>query len=206
MTKPKELDTRHSVALWLAQLAADVANYCDHAEHNEPVERAWVTNAASELRMTALKLAELDQINLIEAYAARLRTIEQRNVLHSPSSFDGAHAVKMARTWRELQVAQIEHDKAYHPDVIGLHKQEQLRHYALHLSKIAGAFARRAISDRVHVEIVDRRLPDLLIFALKLSTVMGERLSEDDVRANRSTPGQTQEIKQKTLASTDHPD
>jgi hypothetical protein len=180
MEETRTIDTRQAAALWLAELAADVANYCDHSEHNEATSREWVTNAARELRLAAFKLAEFDHVNIMDAYAARLNQIETRNVLTSLREFDGASAVRNARTWRDLQLVQIQHDRIYHPDVIGLHKMEQLRHYALHLSKLAGAFARRAMSERIHSEIVDRRLPDVLLFGLKLSTVMSEKLPEDE--------------------------
>jgi len=175
------MDRHQAAALWLAQIAADVANYCDHAEHNESVERAWITNAARDLRALAIDVASLESVDLRRAYSARLGKLEQRNVLRSEFSFDGAAAVLDARTWRDLQLAQVEHDKVYHPDVIGLHKSEQLRHYALHLAKLAGAFARRAINGESTDEIRDRRLPDILLFGLKLSTVMGEALPDEPV-------------------------
>lgn len=189
MGETKSLDTRHAAALWIAQLAADVANYCDHAEHNEATSQDSIVKAGSELRLAALKLADLDGVNLLEAYAGRLKMIESRNVLHSSDDFDGARAVQAARTWRDLQLVQIEHDRRYHPDVIGLHKLEQLRHYALHLTKLAGAFARRAMDKRVNVEITDRRLPDLLLFGLKLSTVMGEKLLDEGLPESALSQG-----------------
>ena len=39
-------DTYHDDLRDLAIAAAHVANYCDHADHNEPVDAAWVLGAA----------------------------------------------------------------------------------------------------------------------------------------------------------------
>src|SRR6266511_3508815 len=128
------------LALALAPSAAAVANYCDHVEHNESADTRWVTEAADDLQRHALRLAHEADIDLIEAYAERLRAIERRNPLSRLESFDGRSAALAAATWRDLQLVQIEHDCQYHPDVTGLAKIEQLRHYALHLMKIVGAF------------------------------------------------------------------
>jgi len=164
-----------SFALSMAPQAAAVANYCDHVEHNETVSARWVTNAAEELARLALGLADEIGVDLIDLYAERLGMIEARNVLKQPEAFDGHAAVLVATTWRDLQVAQFEHDRYYHPDVIGLNKSAQLNHYALHLAKIVGAFALA----RDAQELTTRRLPDALLFAIKLQTVMGQRLSDD---------------------------
>ena len=51
----------------------------------------------------------------------------------------------------------------------------ELRHYAFHLAKIVGAFADAANPD----ELINRRLPDVLLFAIKLRTAMGKRLSDE---------------------------
>lgn len=166
-------------ALELAQAAAAVANYCDHVEHNEHAERDWVTRAASTLRNLARAIAAHEGEDLRGRYAARLRQIEERNPLWSYGDLDGAALVANASTWRGLQLAQVEHDRRYHPDVVGLTKMDQLRHYALHLAKLAGAVAEIAAGGGDREDLFKRRLPDLLLFGLKLSTVTGERLSED---------------------------
>lgn len=167
-----------SYALILARLAADVANYCDHVEHNEEASRGWVLNAASELRQLSLKVADSLDVDLFASYGTRLLAIETRNVLNSAESFDGRIAAQQSHTWRDLQLVQIQHDRFFHPDVLGLHKLDQLRHYSLHLSKLTGAFAAWAMNEALDQEILDRRLPDMLLFGIKLSTVMGEKLPE----------------------------
>lgn len=162
-------------ALALAPAAAAVANYCDHVEHNEDAERAWVLDAGVTLRERAVGLADELGVAIFEVYAERLGMIEARNVLARPGGFDGHAAALAARTWRDLQLVQIDHDRAYHLDVIGLAKAEQLRHYALHIAKVVGAFAQPAKRD----ELVQRRLPDTLLFGLKLPTVMNTRLGDE---------------------------
>jgi hypothetical protein len=168
-------------ALAAAPKAAAVANYCDHVEHNESAETSWVTEAAAGLSRLAFELAHTAGVDLLELYAERLGAIEARNVLAHPGGFDGHAAALAASSWRDLQLVQIEHDRSYHADVIGLAKVEQLRHYALHLAKIVGAFAEAADHD----ELINRRLPDVLLFAMKLQTVMGKRLSDEPLPQHR---------------------
>jgi hypothetical protein len=163
-------------ALKLAQAAAAVANYCDHTEHNEVVERSWVTGAAATLRKASCAIAVHEGEDLRSCYAARLRQIEERNPLWNPRDLDGAALVEQASTWRELQLAQAEHDRRYHPDVMGLSKMDQLRHYALHVAKLAGAVAEIAAGHGGRPDLCTRRIPDMLLFGIKLSTVMGEQL------------------------------
>lgn len=174
-----EHDHYVSWALELAQAAAAVANYCDHTEHNEAVERSWVTGAATVLRETSFAIAVHEGEDLRSCYAARLRQIEERNPLWNPRGVDGAALVGQASTWRDLQLAQAEHDRRYHPDVMGLSKMDQLRHYALHVAKLAGAVAEIATGHGERSDLCIRRLPDLLLFGLKLSTVMGEQLGDE---------------------------
>jgi hypothetical protein len=177
-------------ALELAQAAAAVSNYCDHSEHNEALERSWVTDAARTLRVTSCAIALYQGEDLRSCYAARLDHIEKRNPLWSSQDLDGAALVKAASTWRDLQLAQAEHDRRYHPDVMGLSKMDQLRHYALHVAKLAGAVAEVATGRGQRPDFCARRLPDLLLFGLKLSTVMGEQLDENAL----PTEGQPHEL------------
>ncbi|HEY1588066.1 MAG TPA: hypothetical protein VGH63_20340 [Polyangia bacterium] len=162
-------------ALAAAPAAAAVGNYCDHAEHNEPVDAVWVRDAGDGLRELAMSFARAHGLDVLELYARRLGAIESANVLKRDGGFDGAAAARAAETWRELQLVQAEHDRAYHPDVVGLSRAEQLRHYAFHLAKIVGAFAVAADEQ----ELLERRLPDTLLFAIKLRTVMAKRLPDE---------------------------
>ena len=178
-------DDNRAFALSAAPFAAAVANYCDHVEHNEPADTAWVVGAGERLGVLALEFAEASGRDLVQLYAARLASIEARNVLAEPGSFDGSKAALAASTWRELQLVQVAHDRAYHPDVVGLSRSEQLRHYAFHLAKIVGAFAEARDED----EVINRRLPDALLFAIKLRTVMGSRLPDDPLPRGETRAG-----------------
>ena len=169
----------HDSALRLAVVSAAVANYCDHVEHNEPADIEIVRRAGEELRMTAVELSWSAGVDAIELYAARLAAIESRNVLSHEGSYDGAAATRDVGSWRALQVVQVGHDRAYHPDVAGLAKWDQLHHYALHLAKLAGATAAVARGDAHRDDWLARRVPDMLLFGLKLATVSGQKLADE---------------------------
>lgn len=168
-------------ALRLAVASAGVANYLDHIEHNERAELEAVGRAGEELRMSAVELSWTAGADPAELYADRLAAIESRNVLCHGASFDGPAAARRAETWRALQLVQVEHDRVYHPDVIGLAKWHQLNHYALHLGKLVGATAAAAKGDAPIADWVARRVPDMLLFGLKLATVSGEQLPDTPV-------------------------
>jgi hypothetical protein len=61
--------------LALSRCAASIANYCDHVEHNEYVDVAWVLDPAEELRSVACAVATAEGLDLQALYAARLRAI-----------------------------------------------------------------------------------------------------------------------------------
>jgi len=75
-----------------------------------------------------------------------------------------------------LQRLQWEHDRNYHPDVLGLSRYDQLRHHAFHLAKLAGAAADAASGEPS--DLLRRRLPDLLLFGLKLATLTIDQLPD----------------------------
>ena len=56
-------------------------------------------------------------------------------------------------------------------------RYEQLRHYAFHLAKLAGAAAQAADGDES--DFLARRLPDLLLFGVKLATLTNEPLPDE---------------------------
>src|SRR5579872_4382134 len=93
--------------------AAQVANFCDHADHNEPSEASWVTGAGATLRRVAERIAVRSGTDLLGAYADRLQAVEARS---THDGFDGRGAALSATTWRDLQRVQEEHDRVYHPD------------------------------------------------------------------------------------------
>ncbi len=172
----------------LAKATGQVANYCDHADHNEALDASWVLGAAEAVRNVAQRIAAGEGIDLVEAYADRLDEIEARNVQGPFDSFDGPAEARHALSWRELQRVQAEHDRLYHPDVVGLHKSDQLQHYTLHLAKLVGALAEQPSSGDRHVDFVTHRLPDMLLFGIKLSTVMGQKLPDTRIVPVQSAP------------------
>jgi hypothetical protein len=172
----------------VAQATAQVANYCDHADHNEPVDTAWVLGAAETLRSVAQRIALRESVDIVDAYAGRLAEIEARNVQGPFEAFDGPAEARSARTWRDLQRVQTEHDRLYHPDVVGLHKSDQLQHYVLHLAKLVGALAGQPSAGDPQNDFLARRLPDMLLFGIKLSTVMGQKLPEMQIAGVQSAP------------------
>lgn len=167
-----------NAALRLGVAAADVANYLDHSEHVETCTPGVVRQAGEELRVVGIELSWAADADAFDLYASRLSMIESRNVLSHETSFDGSMQARRAETWRDLQLVQIEHDRFYHPDVIGLAKWQQLNHYLLHMVKLIGATAAVAREDGPSDEWLQRRVPDILLFGIKLATVSGERLPD----------------------------
>jgi hypothetical protein len=163
-------------ALDLASTAAAVSNYCDHVDHNESASTDWISNAGHKMRGLACEIASHENLDLLTLYAARLGEIEARNPLSHPGSFNGNSQAAEATTWRALQLVQAEHDRHYHPDVIGLSKFNQLVHYAFHTAKLSGALADVARGNADTRDFCNRRLPDLLLFGIKLATVTGKEL------------------------------
>jgi hypothetical protein len=165
-------------ALRLAGASASVGAYCDRAEHLEPTDPKAIRAAGAELRTLAFELAAERQIDLVQAYRRRLDSVEQRHPLY-PAGFAAVDEIPHhGASWRQLQQVQWEHDRHYHPDVLGLARYDQLRHYAFHLTKLAGAAAEAAAGD--DADFFDRRLPDLLLFGIKLATLTNEQLLDGD--------------------------
>ena len=177
-----------AAALELSSIAGVVGNVCDHVEHNEAADPMDVRVAGQRLRTVAVRLAECSGRSITALYGERLRAIEERNVLHREDGYDGAECVTDAASWRDLQLFQAEHDRYYHPDVIGLTKADQLRHYALHLAKLAGAAADTARGFTPPEDFLSRRVPDMLLFGVKLATVTGEKLGSERPHSDRALP------------------
>lgn len=162
--------------------AAAVATYCDHSEHGQPVSREAVLKAARTLRLNSLAMARAAGEDPLGLYARRLVKIESESVLSRPVGFDPIQAVTATKTWTDLQRVQEQHDRHFHPDVFGLPRIEQLRHCALHAAKFPGALALLCDQRGSWHQFLDRRLPDMLLFGLKLSTIMHERLPAQRIR------------------------
>lgn len=171
-------DVLSEVVRALVRVTGRLARFCDRAEHNEGVERATVAESAAELRGMSTLLLHRCGVDPVGAYGERLAAMEARHPLAGAGLFDAADQVPLAKTWRDLQVVQARHDAVYHPDVLGLAKIEQLRHYTLHLAKLAWL-----LQDREEMlqdaQLVLDRITDLLVFGVKLSSVCGELLPDE---------------------------
>lgn len=165
----------------LPQLVAAVgqlARHCDRAEHNEQTSRDLLVNVGETLREMAVALVG-SRSAVIGAYADRIDQVEMRHPLGGAEVFEGGQAIRDAKTWLDLQRAQIRHDLIYHADVVGLAKYDQLRHYTLHLAKLAWLMQEAGYADEdAHEEFLSSRVPDLFLFGIKLATVAGARLPE----------------------------
>jgi len=160
--------------------AAALAGFCEHVEHNEPTIQQLPIDAARRLRAIAVDLATGTELDLARSYTARIAHVE-RTSLHSqvPGSpipfLPGADAMTAASTWAEFQLAQVVHDRQFHPDVFGLSKIDQLRHYTLHVTKLAGLLI-DAIDSNDWPSFSPHRLSDLAIFGVKIATTCNDRL------------------------------
>lgn len=175
----------------VVRAAANTARFCDRSEHAEHADRTVVSAAAASCRSTALVLGEALAIDVFDAYANRLSSIERCHALSTGDGFDGGDAVRAARTWRDIQVAQAEHDRRFHPDVFGLSRLDQVRHFALHLTKLAGALCDAGEAPGPTDAFLTLRLPDLLLFGVKMSTVMNEVLPSEPLSRSLRADGRS---------------
>jgi len=169
----------------LIRAAAALAAYCEHVEHNEPHQVADAAAAGDQLRQIASTLAHAAGVSLLESYRARITEIEAASIhsataIHGIADLAGADALRHETTWRQVQVAQLIHDRRFHPDVFGLSKLDQLRHYTLHVTKLAGLLV-DADDDAGWSTFVQCRLPDLAVFGVKLATVCNHILLDEPV-------------------------
>jgi hypothetical protein len=111
-------------------------------------------------------------------YADRIEGLEGRNVLRWDGSGNWPDVIRNAKTWREVQIAQSRHDAMFHPDVVGLPRADQLRHYHLHLSKLVRRMLPTCFSVEAWAEFAESRLIDLVIFGVKLATVTNVSLPD----------------------------
>jgi hypothetical protein len=170
----------------LVRAAADLASFCEHVEHNESHSVGDVARAAANLRRLAEELSLASGLKLSEAYRRRIRRVEESSLLRLAVSHGdapclvGAEAVDRAKTWDEIQIAQIQHDKVFHPDVFGLSKLDQVRHYTFHVTKLGGLLVDALDNDRWS-DFADGRLADIAIFGVKLATVCNVRLPSSPI-------------------------
>lgn len=157
----------------VAVAGADLARYCDYVEHAETADAGILQSVAARLRCTAAELAQAVGADLINLYADRLDAVERRFVAGIVDGFEAGSHVRLAETWRDLQLIQAHHDRLYRADVNGLARVDQVRHVCIHVAKLVGALASLGNSDP---DLSIRVIPDLCVLGVKLSTVCGEVL------------------------------
>ncbi len=164
----------------------NLSTFCDHVEHNETNDVNDINIAGKQLRCVAVELALQNGVCLPKIYANRIRKMEEGNIMrHAPlyggaPSFLGAETIALAQTWRDLQIGQLLHDKQFHPDVFGMSKHQQLRHYNFHIAKLPYYFL-KAIEENEMAIFCQRRLADIAAFGVKLATLRGEELPETPI-------------------------
>lgn len=170
----------------LTHAAAQLASFCEHVEHNEPHLVTDAVDASDSLRSIALDLCTTTGTSLTEAYATRIRNIEKKSLLqyslfnNGASQLSGADVLDSATTWRQIQVGQLIHDRQFHPDVFGLAKLDQIRHYTFHITKLAGLLL-GCIEEGSWVHFQNERLADIAIFGVKIATVCNVELPNTTV-------------------------
>lgn len=165
----------------LVRITGILARFCDRAEHNEGASRDLIVTAGADLRVTAMALLRDQGVDPLDAYASRLAQIEARHPLAGANLFEADQEIRHVKSWRGLQQAQARHDAVYHPDVTGLAKIDQLRHYTLHLAKLAWLLQDAADGQDTGGDVVNERIPDVLVFGVKLATVCGQILADEPV-------------------------
>jgi hypothetical protein len=163
----------------LVDLSGLLAAWCDRAEHNEGVARDELLAIGGRLRTLGLGLLDDAGLEPVPAYADRLRQIEAKNVLFDEDGPDvPSRLAQPSCSWRTVQLVQAAHDRAFHPDVVGLPRVQQLQHYALHLAKLARYLQLAGNRADARTDWTAGRVADVLIFSVKLATVANFRLPQ----------------------------
>src|SRR6056297_3094640 len=82
----------------------------------------------------------------------------------------------------EWQRDQYVHDQRNHFDILSLHKQDRLKHYAMHMAKYAGRVARGATETKP----IERTFVDALLVSLSAANTLHQRLSYTRRQSNEA--------------------
>ncbi|WP_130408834.1 hypothetical protein [Thalassococcus sp. S3] len=82
----------------------------------------------------------------------------------------------------DWQKDQYEHDMRNHFDILSLHKEERLKHYAMHFAKYAGRLARGNNEEKS----TERTFVDALLVCLSAANTLHQKLSYSANRTNDS--------------------
>ena len=89
-------------------------------------------------------------------------------------------AMYSTETLLDWQKDQYEHDMCNHFDILTLHKEDRLKHYAMHFAKYAGRLARGAREQKKP----ERTFIDALLVCLSAANTLHQKLSYDSSGAN----------------------
>lgn len=155
------MPTTPELVVKAAIAAGKVANYCDHAEHNEVLDRRWVIDSAEEFRSLALVIATMGGVELRKAFVAFGQPWDGRVL----------NCLKIGSSQRDVQRALIDHDMKVNPDVMGRARCDQLRHHAMRTIILVARIADNTLDKTTAVTS--------LALGIRLATVMFEKLPED---------------------------
>lgn len=81
--------------------------------------------------------------------------------------------------FKDLQIAQREHDQAFHRDVFYRSSPARLRHYCLHYGKYVGRVARETAEGEELNKSLQSTLTDAMVISLALSDVLNVSLDNE---------------------------
>lgn len=164
--------------------AGQLADNCEHVEHSDAA-RYRVGAIAESLCQTASRMAHQAGFGLGQLYVVRIWGGESKSLLRfvGPGQVDlsGLRIMMAAKTWRQFQIGQVAHDRQFHPDVFGMSRYEQLRHYSFHVTKLVWLMDRATKGHLPLDEFYAVRLPDIALFGVKLATLVGQELPDEPV-------------------------
>lgn len=82
----------------------------------------------------------------------------------------------------DWQKDQYQHDMRNHFDILSLHKEDRLKHYAMHFAKYAGRIARGAREEKP----AERTFVDALLVCLSAANTLHQELSYSAGKSNKS--------------------
>lgn len=82
----------------------------------------------------------------------------------------------------DWQKDQYEHDMRNHFDILSLHKQDRLKHYAMHFAKYAGRLARGSKEEKP----TERTFVDCMLVCLSAANTLHQKLAVSQNRSNDS--------------------
>lgn len=185
---PSNRDAYMCAAIDLVSVTATLADHCLRLESCSPISPSALVEVGEQLRNIAVRLFRLRGTSLVASYAKRIADIEAMSILrHRRIDIERiqtpAELLATAETWSDIQIAQMLHDRQFHPDVFGMSKINQLTHYTLHVMKIPSSVLQAASGEGTDGEL-EKRIVDIAVFGVKFATLKNVRLSDEPVDAN----------------------